>query len=146
MKQQPFTIERTFNAPVADVWQAITQKELMKEWYFDLPDFKPEVGFKFEFKGGPSPEKQYLHLCQVTEVIKEKKLKYSWRYDGFEGNSFVTFELFDQGNKTKLVLTHEGLETFPSSNLDFAFSNFVEGWTYLIKTSLENFLSNNNKK
>ena len=146
MKAQPFTIERTFNAPVAEVWKALTQKELMKEWYFDLAEFKPEEGFKFQFKGGPTPERQYLHLCEITEVIPGKKLKHSWRYDGFEGKSFVTFELFDEGDKTKLVLTHEGLETFPADNLDFAMSNFAEGWTYLINTSLENFLSKNLKK
>lgn len=146
MKPKPFTIERTFNAQVSDVWKAITQKELMKEWYFDLAAFKPVVGFTFQFKGGPTPEKQYLHLCEIVEVIPEKKLKHSWRYDGFEGNSFVTFELFEEGDKTKLVLTHEGLETFPANNLDFAFTNFVEGWTYFINTSLENFLSKKFKK
>lgn len=148
MKPQPFKLERTFNAPIADVWQALTQKELMKEWYFELSTFKPEVGFKFQFTGGPSPEKQYLHLCQIVEVIPEKKLKHSWRYDGFEGNSFVTFELFDEGDKTKLVLTHEGLETFPTNNLDFAMSNFAAGWTYIINTSLANFLlkKSNQKK
>lgn len=101
------------------------------------------MGFIFQFKGGPTPEKQYLHLCEIVEVIPEKKLKHSWRYDGFEGNSFVTFELFDKGDRTKLILTHEGLETFPKNNLDFVFTNFVEGWTYLINTSLENFLSTN---
>jgi uncharacterized protein YndB with AHSA1/START domain len=146
MKPQTFIIERTFNAPVSTVWKAITQKELMKEWYFDLAEFKPEVGFKFQFKGGPSPERQYLHLCEITEVIPEKKLKHTWRYDGYEGNTFVTFELFAEGDKTKLVLTHEGFETFPADNLDFAMSNFAEGWTYIINTSLENFLSKNLKK
>lgn len=116
----------------------------MKQWYFNLKEFIPEVGFQFEFTGGPSHEKQYRHVCQIKEVIIEKKLKYSWRYDGFEGNSFVTFELFKEGQKTKLVLTHEGLETFPASNLDFAFSNFVEGWTYFINTALEKLLSKKN--
>lgn len=139
--QQPFTIERIFNAPVSDVWAALTQKDLMKEWYFDLAEFKPEVGFKFEFTGGPTPERQYLHVCEILEVIPEKKLKHSWSYDGYEGNSILTFELFAEGDKTKLVLTHEGLETFPASNSDFALSNFAEGWTYIIHTSLENFLT-----
>ncbi len=82
---------------------------------------------------------RYLHLCKITEVIPRKKLQYSWRYDGYEGNSFVTFELFAEGNKTRLKLTHEGLETFPISNPDFAKENFVEGWTYLIGTSLKEF-------
>ena len=146
MKQQTFIIERTFNASVADVWKALTQKELMKEWYFDLAEFKPEVGFKFQFTGGPSPERQYLHLCEITEVIPKRKLRHSWRYEGYEGNTFVTFELFAEGDKTRLVLTHEGLETFPANNRDFAKSNFAEGWTYIINTSLENFLSKNLKK
>ena len=70
------TVERLFDASISEVWQAITQKELMKQWYFDLAEFKAEIGFKFEFTGGP-PEKEYLHLCEVTEVIPEKKLTYT---------------------------------------------------------------------
>ena len=42
-------IERTFNAPVARVWKALTDVEEMRHWYFDLKEFKPEVGFEFEF-------------------------------------------------------------------------------------------------
>jgi uncharacterized protein YndB with AHSA1/START domain len=139
MKNEPFVIERTFNAPVEKIWKAITDKAQMKPWYFDLESFKPEVGFEFSFKGGPD-ERQYLHLCKITEVIREKKLTYSWRYDGYVGNSFVTFELFPENGKTRLRLTHEGLETFPASNPDFAKKNFAEGWTAIIGTSLKDFL------
>ena len=139
MKGEPVVMERTFNATVARVWKAITDKDQMKEWYFDLPEFKPQVGCKFQFSAGKD-EKKYLHLCQVTEVIPGKKLTYSWRYDTYEGNSFVTFELFAEGNKTKLKLTHEGLETFPKSNPDLAKENFVEGWTSIIGTSLKKFV------
>ncbi len=138
MKNEPFVIERTYNAPVEKVWKAITDKEDMKQWYFDIAEFKPEVGFEFQFEGGKD-DKCYLHLCKITEVIPRKKLQYSWRYDGYEGNSFVTFELFAEGDKTRLKLTHEGLETFPISNPDFAKENFVEGWTYLIGSSLKEF-------
>lgn len=141
--QEPFTLERVFDAPVQDVWKALTQKELMKQWYFDLAAFEPQVGFEFRFTGGPSPEKQYLHICEIIEVIPEKKLKHSWRYDGYDGVSFLTFELFKEGEQTKLVLTHEGLETFPASNPDFAAHNFAEGWNAIINTSLVNFLSKN---
>lgn len=142
MTSKPFTIEREFNASISEVWKALTQKELMKEWYFDLKEFKPEVSFKFEFTGGPAPDRQYLHLCEILEVIPERKLKHSWSYDGYEGNSILTFELFPiEENKTKLLLTHEGLDTFPAENLDFALSNFEAGWTFIINTSLENYLS-----
>ncbi len=138
-----FVIERTLNAPLAKVWAAISDKTEMKKWYFDLPDFQPKVGCKFQFSGG-TEEKQYIHLCEVTEVAQGKKLTYSWRYEGYEGNSFVTFDLFDEGNNTtKLKLTHTGLETFPKSNPDLAKENFAMGWTELISTSLPNFLQSN---
>ena len=140
MNNEPFVIERTYNAPTEKVWNAITDKHEMKQWYFDLAEFKAEVGFEFQFTGGPSPEKQYLHLCKITEVIPGKKLTYSWRYDGYEGNSFVTFELFAEGMNTRLKLTHVGLETFPEENPDLAKHNFVEGWTDIIGRSLKEYV------
>jgi uncharacterized protein YndB with AHSA1/START domain len=138
MDNGPIIIEQDFNAPVSKVWMAITDKDEMKKWYFDIAEFKPEVGFEFNFLAG-NDQKKYLHLCKITEVVPDKKLAYTWRYDGYEGNTLVTFELFEEGNKTKLKLTHEGVETFPKIP-GFAKNNFVEGWTNIIGTSLKNFL------
>jgi|SRR4030095_184402 uncharacterized protein YndB with AHSA1/START domain len=140
MKTEPLVKEITINAPASKVWKAITDKDEMKQWYFDLAEFKPEVGFEFQFYAGEK-DKCYLHLCKVTEVITGKKLTYSWRYDGYAGNSFVTFELFDEGDKTRLKLTHEGLETFPSDeNPDLARHNFERGWNQIIGESLKKYL------
>jgi uncharacterized protein YndB with AHSA1/START domain len=72
---EPLVIERTFNAPIALVWKAITTKEEMKRWSFDIKEFKPDVGFEFQFYGEKDGVK-YLHRCKVTEVIPEKKLAY----------------------------------------------------------------------
>jgi len=53
----------------------------------------------------------------------------------------VTFELFPEGNKTKVKLTHKGLESFPvTANKDFAKENFMEGWNYIIGTGLKEFV------
>jgi uncharacterized protein YndB with AHSA1/START domain len=139
MESKPIVIERVYNASISKVWKAITDKEEMKQWYFDLAEFQPELGFKFQFIGG-TEDNQYLHLCEVTEVIPEKKLTYSWRYDGYEGNSFVSFELFEKGDETRLKLTHRGLESFPN-NPDFAKTNFEMGWDQIINTSLKEYLS-----
>jgi uncharacterized protein YndB with AHSA1/START domain len=139
MKNEPLTLERTFNAPADRVWKALTDKDTMKQWYFDLGEFKPEVGFEFQFTGG-SEDRPYLHLCKVTEVVEGKKITYSWRYDGYEGNSFVTFELFPEGEKTRLKLTHAGLETFPADNPDLDRKNFVAGWNEIIGANLKAFL------
>jgi uncharacterized protein YndB with AHSA1/START domain len=143
MKNEPFVIERTYNAPADLVWKAISDKDEMKKWYFDLAEFKAEIGFEFEFTAGSKDGKKYRHLCQVTEVIPGQKLTYSWRYDGYPGNSFVSFELFPEGNQTRLKLTHEGLESFAASNNpDLEAKNFAAGWTSIIGKSLPDFLQN----
>ena len=131
-------IERTFNAPIARVWKALTDAEDMRRWYFELKEFKPEVGFEFEFTVEHEGVK-YCHLCKITEVIPQKKLAYTWRYRGHEGDSLVTFELFADGNKTRLKLIHEGLETFPKLP-SFARKRFMEGWTQIIGSSLKEFV------
>ncbi|MGA7720995.1 MAG: SRPBCC domain-containing protein [Ignavibacteriaceae bacterium] len=138
MKNEPIVIERTFNAPISKVWKAITNKEEMKHWYFNLNEFKAEVGFEFRFTGG-TEKKKFLHICNITEVIKEKKLTYSWRYDGYEGISYVTFELFPEGDKTRVKLKHEGIESFPADP-GFAKENFIAGWTDIIGRSLKEYV------
>jgi uncharacterized protein YndB with AHSA1/START domain len=137
-KNEPLIMERTFNAPVEMVWKALTDKDQMKAWSFDIKEFKPEVGFEFQFYGEKDGFK-YFHQCKVTESMPQKKLAYSWRYEGHEGNSHVTFELFPEGGKTKLKLTHAGLDTFPKIPA-FAKKNFMEGWTMLIGTWLKDFV------
>ncbi|WP_121809829.1 SRPBCC family protein [Mucilaginibacter kameinonensis] len=138
MSTQPFVIERIYAAPIQKVWEAITVKEKMKEWYFDLAEFKPEVGFEFQFIGGDGI-KEYLHLCRVTKVVEGKTIAYTWRYDGYEGDSEVTWELSPEGEGTKLVLTHRGLETFPPLDA-FKKENFVAGWTHITGISLKEYL------
>lgn len=139
MNNKPFEIERTYNAPVEKVWQAITDKAQMKQWYFDMDAFQPEVGFEFSFSGQGSKGEPYVHLCQVKEVIPNRKLSYSWTYSNYEGYSVVTFELFDEGDKTRLKLTHEGLDSFPR-HPDFAVESFTAGWTELIGKNLKEFV------
>ncbi len=140
-KTEPFVIERTFNAPPALVWKAISNKDDMKQWYFDLAEFKPEPGFEFEFtmehKG-----MNYHHRCKIIDVIPQKRLAYTWRYEGHPGDSLVTFELHAEGKKTRLRLTHTGLETFPPLP-SFARENFAMGWTQLVGTSLKEFVEKN---
>jgi uncharacterized protein YndB with AHSA1/START domain len=139
MKNEPFVIERRFNAPVEKVWKAISDKDEMKQWYFDLSAFKPEKGFEFSFEGG-SEKQKYTHLCKVLEATENKKLSYSWRYKDYQGNSIVTFELFPEEGGTRVKLTHEGLESFPDNNPDFAKESFQAGWTYIIGESLKKYL------
>jgi uncharacterized protein YndB with AHSA1/START domain len=131
-------MERTFNAPVGKCWQALTDVDQMRQWYFDLKEFRPEVGFEFEFVVEHEGN-SYHHLCKVTEVIPQKKIAYTGRYKDAPGNSLVTFELFGEGEKTRLRLTHEGIESFPKTPA-YARKNFEAGWTAIIGSELKRFV------
>src|SRR5215831_19275282 len=136
-------VERTLHAPITRVWDALTNVDQMREWYFDLKHFKPQVGSEFEFVVEHEGNR-YHHLCRVTEVIPEKKIAYTWRYKGEPGDSLVTFELSPDGEKTRLKLTHSGIETFPKTPA-YARKNFEQGWTSLIGTELKQFVEKSKK-
>jgi len=140
MKTEPLIIEKTYNSPIAKVWEAITDHSKMKEWYFKMDDFKPEVGFEFTFVGTGSDGVKYVHLCKITEVIPYEKLSHTWTCKDIAGKSTVTWELFDEDGKTRLKLTHTGLETFPQDKPTFGKDSFTKGWTYITGTSLFNYL------
>lgn len=140
MNNEPITVERIFNAPVQKVWEAISDKEKMKQWYFDVSDFKPKPGFEFNFAGQGAKGEKHMHLCKVIEAEPQKKLSYTWHYEGKEGSSLVSFHLFPEGDHTKVILTHSGVETFAANGPDFAKASFTQGWTMIIGTSLKDFV------
>jgi uncharacterized protein YndB with AHSA1/START domain len=144
MTAEAIVLERTFNAPVARVWKALTDVNQMRQWYFDLKEFKPEPGFEFEFVVEHEGN-TYHHLCRVTDVIAEKKIAYTWRYKGEPGDSLVTFELSPEGDKTRLKLTHTGIETFPKTPA-YARKNFETGWTAIVDSELRQFVEKPEKR
>jgi len=139
MNAEPVQIEKTFHVPVNRIWKALTDETEMKKWYFDIPGFRAEAGYEFQFYGG-TENRQYLHKCRIIEVIREQKLSHSWRYEGYDGNSTVTFELSEEAGNTSLTLIHEGIDTFPKDNPDFDRNNFEVGWHEIIDGALATYL------
>ncbi len=140
MDTKPIIVVQEYNTSIDKVWNALTNKEEMKYWYFNLPEFYAVNDFEFQFYGGKDENNQYLHLCKITDVSLQNKLSYSWRYDGYPGISFVMFEVIEKDFKTTLKLTHTGIETFENENSDFAKSEFEAGWNYILHTALKNYL------
>lgn len=141
METKPLVVERTYNAAIEKVWKGITDRDQMKEWYFDIREFRPEKGFKFSFTGGDD-KVQYLHDCEVLVADPPNKLSYSWTYpEHNNGYSVVTFELFREGEqKTRVKLSHEGLDSFPNDDPNFAVASFTGGWNAIIGESLKNYV------
>jgi uncharacterized protein YndB with AHSA1/START domain len=134
----PFKFEQIYNAAIAKVWQALTDENKMRAWYFpQLRKFKPVVGLEFVFTNDGSA---YRKEWRVTKVEDGRLLAHSWIYKGYPGISEVTFELFAEGDKTRLVLTHTGLASFPDDP-HFARKRFEDGWKQILGSNLKNYLA-----
>lgn len=106
-EENPIIIEQVFNQNIQTVWNAITQLDQMKQWFFaNIPAFEPKVEFETQFNV-QAPSRDFLHQWKIIEVIPFKKIVYNWSYENITGQGNVTFELFELENQTKLVLSNK---------------------------------------
>ena len=110
------TIVRQIKAPLAKVWAAITQPELMMQWWG--PDAGPTLSAEADVRPGGRFSvvfrllngEEYNPTGIYQEVIPERKLVLTWEWTGMpEQESLVTFWLEPVDGGTKLTLLHEHL-------------------------------------
>lgn len=136
----PISIKKKINAPIEKVWQALTDKNEMQSWYFDIPNFEAEVGKQFDFYE-PGEEKKYLHRIEILEIIPNEKLKHTWFYPEFsKEKTWVTWELKSDEEGTLVTLIHENLDHFKNLGEGFSAENFTQGWNEIIGQSLKFYL------
>lgn len=133
-------VEQTFTVSLKELWNAITELNQMKQWFFEnIPAFEPKVGFETRFVV-ENEGRVFPHLWKITEVEPFKKIIYNWRYEGYPGNSNVSFELSEQNNQTKLKLVHQVIASFSQDIPEFQRESCVEGWRWFLKQRLKNYL------
>lgn len=137
----PIVVEETYRATPDRVWAALSVRDRMVEWYFDMIEaFEPHVGFETRFTVSTG-EREFVHVWTVTEMRENERLAYRWRYDNYDGDGNVTFEISEEGESTKLRLTAVVTEPFLPADLpEFQRESAVAGWKYLLKESLKSYL------
>ncbi|MFC7357761.1 SRPBCC domain-containing protein [Jejudonia soesokkakensis] len=137
---EPIVVTQSFDQDISKVWNAITQLDEMKQWYFsNIPSFEATEGFETNFIV-PSKNRIFPHYWKVTEVIPTKKIAYEWTFKGYSGKGLSEFELLDKGTSTQLNLIFTVLEKFPENVPEFKRESGLEGWNYLIKGTLKEYL------
>lgn len=136
----PIIVQYKINAPIDKVWKALTDKNEMKTWYFDIQDFKPEVGVVFNFYE-PGGENKYHHQGEILEFIPNRKLKHTWSYPDFsDQKTTVTWELQSENDETLVTLIHEGIDCFKDLGEGFSRVSFTGGWNAILGHSLKEYL------
>ena len=118
-------IEKEFTHPPEEVWRALTQGALIKEWLMDN-DFQPVVGHKFSFRATPVGTWSGVIESQVLVVEPNQKLSYSWGTLGVD--TAVTWTL--AATKTGTLLRMEQSGFGPEQDANYKGAKY--GWTKFI--------------
>jgi uncharacterized protein YndB with AHSA1/START domain len=119
-----------FPHPPETVWEYLTKPELMEQWLMKN-DFQPIIGLDFQFKTNPIPGLDFdgIFYCKVLEVVRFKKLSYSWKSGPGNGeinlDSVVIWKLEPKDKGTELFLEHSGFAK--KENLNF-YNGLLHGW------------------
>jgi len=137
----PIEVVQTFEVPITRLWDAITAQPQMIQWFFDnIEAFEPVEGFESRFVV-ENEGRIFPHLWKITQVDPPRMISYNWKYEGYPGDSFVTFELTETGRSTKLQLIHTVTEDFPDNIPEFTRESCMGGWTYFIHERLKEYLA-----
>lgn len=140
MQTDILTYEETYNVPLEKVWEALTNKDQMKQWYFDIPDFELKEGGVFNFFE-PGGQNLFHHQCTIKEINPFKKFVHTWTYpEKSKGSTEISWELFPEGDTTLVKFSHTGVESFTDGGNDLSKENFEAGWKEILEVSLKKFL------
>jgi uncharacterized protein YndB with AHSA1/START domain len=124
-------LERMLNAPPEKVWRYLTEADLRQQWFMGGTDAQPDSEFELlndhdnlSDDDVPYPES---YAPYKGKTWSEKVVRFNpprLLETTFQGgkNGTVTYELFADGERTRLVLTHSGITSGTGAE------DFGSGW------------------
>ena len=138
------TMNRSFNVPKKDVYDAWTNIEALKSWFAPTKEMTTIV-HELELRIGGHYRIEMLEPTGTSHKIHGEYIAlnpydqivftWEWESDEQQVNSLVTVALKEQDGSTDMVLTHEKLASQESVDLH------SEGWTGCL-AQLNNLFTN----
>ena len=139
MVEPPIVVQQTLHSTPERVWQALTQVQQMRQWYFpEIQNFEAIPQSRSRFTVDVEGQ-AFVHEWQVSAAQPHQLLAYTWAYRGYPGVSSVQWKLASAGDQTHLTLTHTDAHLHTGHDL-FSRENGVVGWHWLVQVSLVNYL------
>jgi uncharacterized protein YndB with AHSA1/START domain len=106
-------IVRDYGYPIATVWRALTDPDLIPLWTATgaggRPEgFAPVPGTKFRFVARPKPGWNGIVNCEVLQAREPTLLRYTWTDDGGGDVTEVSYRLEPAGAGTRFTYEHTG--------------------------------------
>jgi uncharacterized protein YndB with AHSA1/START domain len=124
-------IERTYDAPAEDVFDAWISVEVLKRWWHAELDWETphaetdvRVGGKLRVvMRNPADGSEYGGGGEYTVIDRPRRLAFTWTWDGDDESQrqLIEIDFIDRGSSTTILLTHSGL---PKREQD----DYVDGW------------------
>jgi uncharacterized protein YndB with AHSA1/START domain len=116
---ETFVIERTYNAPVAQVFRAWADPILKARWFAGSADALG-AGYELDFRvggrevnrGGPPGGPVYKYESQFRDIVPEQRIVYTyemWADETRISVSVATAQFHSQDSTTQLNLTEQGV-------------------------------------
>jgi uncharacterized protein YndB with AHSA1/START domain len=102
-KERRVERSRTLEASPEDVWRALTDESLLREWLADEAELDAEPGGELSFTVEGDERRG-----EVLEVEEERRFAFVWTRDG-QVSSEVTFELEPAVGGTRLTVTERAV-------------------------------------
>ena len=131
-------LERTFDAGAEEVFDAWTNPEVLRRWWFVEDsqrtaaaevDLRVGGGYRLSMQDGESGARHTV-VGEYREITRPTRLVYTWSWELDSGGtghlSTVTVDFIPNGQRTAVVLVHSGLEDEGSRDRHSA------GWTACI--------------
>jgi len=105
-------IKRLLNADRRTVFSALSDPAKMAQWFYGMDTGQARVTSDFRVGGKyriemVNAEQRCVPTGTYLEIVPPERLVFTWSVEGVVKDSKVTIELFEKGNQTEFVLTHE---------------------------------------
>ena len=132
------TLTRTIDAPVARVFQAWSDPQFMRQWFFPgemrceaTLDFRPGGAYELRMI---AKDGEYVHHGHYREIVDQRHISFTWNsHVATDTLVSVTFESI--GERTLLTLVHSHFQEPEQQRLH------EQGWTGCL-TNLDRFFQN----
>lgn len=126
--------ELVVEAPIEQVWEALTNAEHLSKWFGDSAEVDLRPGGRARFGWS-----EFNDSSEAIVEVVDRPSRFSFRWEALrdtpveQASTLVEFSLESVGEGTRLTLVESGFAALPEDAYDRRFEENSSGWTAELK-------------